>query len=121
MKIGLTFAAEIIAVGLGGLPFSWSDDGTITGRENLTSDQNAALDAVLAAHNPDALPRRLVAKSTIIARLTDAQLAAAVAAMTPRQLLQWNAADKPAVYADDAGTVTLITAIGADPAVVLAD
>lgn len=65
--------------------------------------------------------RRQVLKSTIVARLSDDELAAALAAMTTRQKEQWYASDKPAIYADDEATVTLLTAIGADPDVVLAE
>ena len=49
---GPTFGQEVIAAGLGGLPFTWGDDGDISGRENLTQQQNAALNAVIAAHQP---------------------------------------------------------------------
>jgi hypothetical protein len=47
-QLGPTFGEEVLAAGLGGLPFSWgatSDD--IFGRENLTSEQNATLDGVI--------------------------------------------------------------------------
>src|SRR5262245_50977861 len=50
---GPTFGDEVIAAGLGGLPFSWMpSDGTIEGRENLTTEQNSMLDSVIAAHDP---------------------------------------------------------------------
>jgi hypothetical protein len=65
--------------------------------------------------------RRQVLKSTIVARLRDDQLTAALAAMTTRQKEQWYASDKPAIYADDEATVELLTAIGADPDSVLAE
>lgn len=48
---GPTFGDEVIAAGLGGLPFAWSET-EIYGRENLTAEQNADLDAVIAAHDP---------------------------------------------------------------------
>ena len=51
--LGPTFGEEVIEAGLGGLPFAWgATDETITGRENLTAGQNAALDEVIAAHDP---------------------------------------------------------------------
>jgi hypothetical protein len=57
MKFGPAFVDELFAAGLGGLPFSWSaETGEITGRENLTAQQNAALDAVIAAHDPTKQP-----------------------------------------------------------------
>jgi hypothetical protein len=56
MIFGLTFGDELAAAGLAGLPFSWGEDGSIFGREKLTPEQNARLDAVIAAHKPDAPP-----------------------------------------------------------------
>jgi len=52
--IGPTFGKELAAAGLAGLPISWTPDGTINGRENLTPEQNAGVDAVLAKHDPTA-------------------------------------------------------------------
>jgi hypothetical protein len=55
---GPTFASELEAAGLGGLPFSWNiNSGEFFGRENLTDEQNVTLDDVVAAHDPtDHLP-----------------------------------------------------------------
>lgn len=53
-RLGSTFGDEIHEAGLAGLPFAWGADGDIHGRENLTDEQNATLDAVIAAHDPDA-------------------------------------------------------------------
>jgi len=50
---GPTFGDEQIAAGLGGIPITWSPS-EIYGRENLTAQQNADLDAVIAAHDPTA-------------------------------------------------------------------
>lgn len=50
-KYGPTFGDEVIAAGLGGLPFSWSED-EIFGREQLTEAQNTTLDEVEAEHDP---------------------------------------------------------------------
>jgi len=49
---GPTFGDEVYAAGLGGLPFSWTPTGEMTGRENLTTDQNTRLDSVIAKHDP---------------------------------------------------------------------
>jgi hypothetical protein len=50
---GVTLGPEIIAAGIGGLNFSWEPDtGRMVGRENLTDEQNATLEAVIAAHDP---------------------------------------------------------------------
>jgi hypothetical protein len=49
-QLGPTFNQEVVAAGLGGLPFSWGDtDDSITGRANLTPAQNTTLDGVVAA------------------------------------------------------------------------
>lgn len=53
---GPSFEQEIRAANLGELPFAWNSNGEIFGRENLTTRQNAALDAVIAAHDPNAEP-----------------------------------------------------------------
>ena len=58
--IGSSFATEVEAAGLMGLPFGWSSDGTISGRDNLTLQQQAALDAVIAAHDPSAPTKSMV-------------------------------------------------------------
>ena len=71
------------------------------------------------ADTPEPEPR-LVTKSVIINRLTDAQIIAALALMTPKQQERWRAPDKPAVYADDPEMLVILQAIGADPAVILA-
>jgi hypothetical protein len=51
-SIGPTFAQEIKAAGLIGLPFAWGQDGNITYGTALTADQTAAIEAVYAAHDP---------------------------------------------------------------------
>ena len=50
--IGPNFSQELKEAGLSGLPFAWGSDGKIDGRENLTTEQNVTLDAVIAAHVP---------------------------------------------------------------------
>lgn len=71
----------------------------------------------------DALPsaRRLVPKSTILARLTEDQVKAIMSILSPKQKERWRAADKPAVYFDDVETIAALEAVGADPNVVLAE
>lgn len=51
--IGPNFAAEIQAAGLMGLPFAWSSEGVTYG-DDLTTEQCAAIEAVVAAHDPSA-------------------------------------------------------------------
>ena len=52
MAFGSTFGSELAAAGLQGLPCSVTEDGNIIGREQLTQQQLATLEAVIAAHNP---------------------------------------------------------------------
>lgn len=49
MGYGPTFADELHAAGLSGLPIGWTRDA-ITGRDKLSADQDARLAAVIAAH-----------------------------------------------------------------------
>jgi len=71
-QLGPTFGDEVIAGGLGGLPFSWgATDDTITGRENLTSAQNTTLDNVVAAHDPTKQRKRIQLTSDFIAKWTN--------------------------------------------------
>lgn len=52
MKIGPSFAAEMEAAGLMGLPFAWDADG-ITYDDSLSPADRARVEAVLAAHDSD--------------------------------------------------------------------
>lgn len=51
MIIGETFYSELLAAGLVGLPFSWSDDGNFYFGESMTDEQIASVKAVLSAHD----------------------------------------------------------------------
>lgn len=51
-EIGPSFAAELAGAGLGGLPFSWSSNGTFAYGDAVTPAQKAAIEAVFAVHNP---------------------------------------------------------------------
>lgn len=50
--IAPTFANELRAAGLFGLPFSWQEDGTINFGEEMTQEQIDAVNVVYAAHDP---------------------------------------------------------------------
>lgn len=63
--IGPSFAAEIEAAGLMGLPFAWSSEGVTYGAD-LTTQQRAAIEAVVAAHNPT-----IVGKPALVAYAAD--------------------------------------------------
>jgi hypothetical protein len=51
-QLGPMFNTELVAAGLVDLPLSWGADGSVLGRERLTSAQRTTLDAVIAAHDP---------------------------------------------------------------------
>lgn len=69
---------------------------------------------------PPPPPRRMIGKSVIISRLTDQQVADAIALLTPKQAERWRAPDKPEVYVDDPETVAIIQAVGANVEEVMA-
>lgn len=71
--LGPDFGIKLVAAGLGDLPISWGSDGSISGRERLTAEQAAALDAVTAAYDP--LPAAKIAKITEAKTSCDAILA----------------------------------------------
>jgi len=48
----MDYSAAVNNAGLSGLPISWDSDGNLYGREILTSEQNKAFDAALAAYDP---------------------------------------------------------------------
>lgn len=50
--IGPTFATELQAARLLGLPFSWGSDGMIQFDEKMTPEQIAAVEVVYEAHDP---------------------------------------------------------------------
>jgi hypothetical protein len=66
------------------------------------------------------VPTRQIEKTTIIARLTDDQLEAALGLMTTRQKELWRAPGYPAINVDDAELLAVLQAIGADAVTVLA-
>ncbi len=70
MIIGPTFGDEIIAAGLGGLPFSWNTLGDINYSREITPEQKTAIEAVLAAHDPTA--KRVTRKELLTAEIRNA-------------------------------------------------
>lgn len=50
---GPHFGSELTAAGLTRLPIAWTPTGEITGRDALSPAQDAALQAVIDAHEPD--------------------------------------------------------------------
>ncbi len=116
-----TFTEEVRQAGLIGLPFAWGEDGQISGRENLTAEQNATLDAVIAAHDPTRRQPHYVSKITIIRRLQAAgKFDAALTALKANALLYelWLAVS--AIRSDDTQARALFAAVGADPDAMMA-
>lgn len=88
-----------------------------------TAPQDASQTWASGAWSAAPAIRQMVAKSTVMARVTAAgKMAAAQAALwaQPDQFAKWFAPDQPDVYCDDAATVAFITALGLDPAAILA-
>lgn len=54
--IGPTFGTELERAGLSGLPIAWLPTGEITGKDDLSAQQKALLDLVLAVHDPRLTP-----------------------------------------------------------------
>jgi hypothetical protein len=75
--------------------------------------------------NPTELvaPKRKIAKSVIISRLIEANkigAARAVLDSNDAAYARWWAPDRPAIYYDDPEALALLTAIGADPEIIMA-
>ena len=71
-QLGPTFGDEVIAAGLGGLPFTWGDtDESIHGREKLTAAENATLDDVVDKHDPAKARGNIMRTADFIARWTN--------------------------------------------------
>jgi len=52
------FGHELLAAGIGNLPIGWTfgPNAVITGYDDLTAEQRAALDEVIARHDPNKPP-----------------------------------------------------------------
>jgi hypothetical protein len=74
--IGRTFANEVRAAGLHGLPFGWNGDGRFEWGDDITEAQRAAVLAVYEAHDPTALPPPVITPRDIARAKIDAALAA---------------------------------------------
>lgn len=100
--------------------FNLPNDIVIMGAEpGWQSDEYRFIERSWEEPDPEPV-RRTIEKSTIIDRLTDAQLDQALSIMTTRQKERWRMPGHPVVYVDDPEVLGLLQAIGADPAVVLA-
>ena len=52
-QIGISFGDELVAAGLGGLPFSWDTKGNFVYGQDMTTAQVNEVQAVYAEHNPN--------------------------------------------------------------------
>jgi len=85
--LGPTLADEVrAALGVQDLPFTYDEAGGVYGRENLTVGQNALLDAVIAAHDPEKVPAPTrVSRRQFKMQLAVAGLSSAVEAWVAQQ------------------------------------
>lgn len=93
VAIGPSFGAEVIAAGLGGLPFSWGEDGDIQGREGLTEAENDRLSLVIKMHDPALPGPHVLSKLTVLERMTAAE-ASEFITMPAKLRLTWDAASE---------------------------
>lgn len=84
MMIGPRFAQDLRAAGLAGVAISWSTDGTVTGVEDLPAGQRAAVEAVLAAHDPRTAADPTPAEQARAQRRADLDRAVAEPGVSPR-------------------------------------
>jgi len=66
-SIGANFGNELAAAGLGGLPVTWTANGTFLFDNSLTPSQIAAIRAIVSAHNPAKADPRATLASLISA------------------------------------------------------
>lgn len=78
-SIGPTFADELKAAGLEGLPFSWDKDGNFTFNEFMTETQKQAVLAIYEAHDP--------AKTVLTYQGTEVRSKADVDAITKQRIV----------------------------------
>ena len=119
-----TVDLEINHPDYGWIPFTASpNDPDESGRELYAQVVAAGNIAPFDPSTAPPPPRPTVLKSTVQARIIDAgKMGDAYAALTanPVYFARWFAPDHPAVYCDDPDAVGLVTALGLNPAVILA-
>lgn len=83
---------------------------------------DAELAQAFSGYAPPAPPTARVLKSTVMGRLTSAQMASAFALLTGNPVLfaKWFAPDKPYVNCDDPDAIAFVRQLELDPAVILA-
>lgn len=72
------FSRELAAAGLTGLPFGFSDDGTLHFSQGITQEQRDAIEALKAAHDPtpDPTDDRLADRADALSSLLESEPAA---------------------------------------------
>lgn len=86
--LGPTFGTELLAA-CGPLPIAWSADGVFSGLDALPLETQAAVQAVVDAHDPTQLPPPPpIDGATFLGRVTDEEYAAIVGS-TNIQVKRW--------------------------------
>lgn len=117
---GPSFVSELEAAGLMGLPFVWYPNGTVGYGAELSAEHRATLNAVVAAHNPEAPAPSVVPEAVtkyqccvILARYSllaeTNRFFAAMAEVDPRRLA-WEMA--PTVQRRSPSTLDAIAHLG---------
>lgn len=97
------------------LPEGKVRDGAITAAYD--AETGSVVETAPLADAPAAPPRQ-IAKATIVDRLTDQQLEAALAAMSPRQRERWRMPGYPMINVDDPEMLALLAWLGLDQAAI---
>jgi hypothetical protein len=99
-RIGPTFGVELARAGLGGLPVVWTPAGDVHCGDGMTDAQVAAVDAVLAAHDPVASVATAAAAQTRRDLVAELDAIDAASARPLRAILAAQAAGGTADAAD---------------------
>ncbi len=91
-RIGPGFFKELQDAGLAGLPFSWTESGVAFSPE-MTAAQISTVEAVLAAHNPEATDPEAEKNATDAGAARSYGKLAALRGMTPAEVQAWVAAN----------------------------
>ena len=95
---------------------------TVNGVEvTLTAEERRTIENEWAEQEAKPKRPRLIGKSVILSRLSDAQIEQALSIMSVAQRERWRAPDQPAIRADNPELLAILQVVGADPAIVLAE
>lgn len=113
-KYGPMLPQEVIAAGLAQLPVTYGTD-FISGRENLTAAQNAALQAVIDAHDPNRKPPDLPTIEQLIDVLTPQEGRTVAGADAVRDVWRLIMRSNDGIPPGNAKVKRLATAMGTTP------